>query len=81
MARRGERYTSNVRKATDDGVEQYRDVLLSAQDKRLCMGGLGRMDGRWEDSGFRMNEAFIRVSDPGLRRLNAEGGTAEGRRR
>ncbi|KZT32481.1 hypothetical protein SISSUDRAFT_1055475 [Sistotremastrum suecicum HHB10207 ss-3] len=41
----------------------YRDVLLSAKDKRLCMGGLGRMDGRWEDSGWRMDEAFGRLRD------------------
>ncbi|KZS87046.1 hypothetical protein SISNIDRAFT_471277 [Sistotremastrum niveocremeum HHB9708] len=32
-----------------------------AQDKRLCMGGLGRLDGRWEDSGWRMEEAFGRA--------------------
>ncbi|KZT32693.1 hypothetical protein SISSUDRAFT_1055220 [Sistotremastrum suecicum HHB10207 ss-3] len=38
----------------------YQDVLLSAKDKRLCMGGLGRMDGQWEDSGWRMDEAFYR---------------------
>ncbi|KZS86577.1 hypothetical protein SISNIDRAFT_491830 [Sistotremastrum niveocremeum HHB9708] len=41
----------------------YRDVLLSAKDKRLCVGGLGRMDDRWEDSGLRMNEAFWRMKD------------------
>ncbi|KZS87049.1 hypothetical protein SISNIDRAFT_491398 [Sistotremastrum niveocremeum HHB9708] len=41
----------------------YQDVLLSAKDKRLCMGGLGRMDSRWEDSGRRMNEAFWRLRD------------------
>ncbi|KZS86582.1 hypothetical protein SISNIDRAFT_491818 [Sistotremastrum niveocremeum HHB9708] len=41
----------------------YQDVLLSAQDKRLCIGGLGRMDGRCEDSGWRVNEAFNRLRD------------------
>lgn len=50
--------------AAGDGVEQYRDILLSAKDKRLCVGGLGRMDGRWEDSGWRMDEALLRVRDP-----------------
>ncbi|KZS87050.1 hypothetical protein SISNIDRAFT_538353 [Sistotremastrum niveocremeum HHB9708] len=39
----------------------YRDVLLTAKDKRLSLGGLGRMDGRWEDSGSRMYEAFWRL--------------------
>ncbi|KZS87047.1 hypothetical protein SISNIDRAFT_491396 [Sistotremastrum niveocremeum HHB9708] len=42
---------------------RYREVLLSAKDKRLCLGGLGRMDGRWQDSGWRMNEAFLRLKD------------------
>ncbi|KZS87054.1 hypothetical protein SISNIDRAFT_491403 [Sistotremastrum niveocremeum HHB9708] len=42
---------------------RYREILLSAQDKRLCMGGLGRLDGRWEDSGWRMNQAFFRLRD------------------
>ncbi|KZS86584.1 hypothetical protein SISNIDRAFT_491820 [Sistotremastrum niveocremeum HHB9708] len=41
----------------------YRDVLLRAKDKQLCIGGLGRIDGQWEDSGWRMNEAFWRLSD------------------
>ncbi|KZT32248.1 hypothetical protein SISSUDRAFT_1055775 [Sistotremastrum suecicum HHB10207 ss-3] len=49
--------------AADDGIEQYGDVLLSAADKRLCMGGLGRMDSRWEDSGRRMWEVFGRLRD------------------
>lgn len=70
-----------MRAAFDDEAEQYREVLLSAEDKRLCMGGLGRMDGRWEDSGWRMDEAFRRVSDLRLQSLSAEGSTAEGRRR
>ncbi|KZT32483.1 hypothetical protein SISSUDRAFT_1055485 [Sistotremastrum suecicum HHB10207 ss-3] len=39
------------------------------------------MDGRWEDSSWRMEEAFWRVSDPRLRRLSADGGTVEGRTR
>ncbi|KZS93979.1 hypothetical protein SISNIDRAFT_465564 [Sistotremastrum niveocremeum HHB9708] len=46
--------------AASDAFKQYQDVLLSARDKRLCLGGLGRMDSRWEDSGWRMNEAFWR---------------------
>ncbi|KZS87039.1 hypothetical protein SISNIDRAFT_491389 [Sistotremastrum niveocremeum HHB9708] len=41
----------------------YRDVLLSAKDKQLRMGGLGKMDGRWKDSGWRMDEAFYRLRD------------------
>ncbi|KZS92016.1 hypothetical protein SISNIDRAFT_467253 [Sistotremastrum niveocremeum HHB9708] len=41
----------------------YREILLGAKDKRLCMGGLGRMDGQWEDSGWRMDEAFFRLRD------------------
>ncbi|KZS87048.1 hypothetical protein SISNIDRAFT_491397 [Sistotremastrum niveocremeum HHB9708] len=41
----------------------YQDILLSAKDKRLCMGGLGRMDSRWEDSGWRMDEAFFRLKN------------------
>lgn len=65
MERRGE-WSDYNRAAFGDMPEQYRDVLLSAKDRRLCMGALGRMDGRWEDSGWRMDEAFWRVSDPRL---------------
>ncbi|KZS93983.1 hypothetical protein SISNIDRAFT_504513 [Sistotremastrum niveocremeum HHB9708] len=34
-----------------------------AKNKRLCVGGLGRMDSRWEDSGWRMDEAFYRLRE------------------
>ncbi|KZT31971.1 hypothetical protein SISSUDRAFT_1056094 [Sistotremastrum suecicum HHB10207 ss-3] len=60
MARWGESF-DHVGQLAGDGVKQYQDVLLSATDKRLCMGGLGRMDSQWEDSGWRMNEAFLRL--------------------
>ncbi|KZS87044.1 hypothetical protein SISNIDRAFT_471274 [Sistotremastrum niveocremeum HHB9708] len=53
-------FSGNTEGLGAEGVEQYRDVLLSAKDKRLCMGGLGRMDSRWEDSGWRMDEAAWR---------------------
>ncbi|KZT32478.1 hypothetical protein SISSUDRAFT_1055470 [Sistotremastrum suecicum HHB10207 ss-3] len=41
----------------------YEDVLLNAQDKRLCLGGLGSIDGQWEDSGWRLEEASLRLRD------------------
>ncbi|KZS93984.1 hypothetical protein SISNIDRAFT_484947 [Sistotremastrum niveocremeum HHB9708] len=39
----------------------YHELLLSAKEKRLCIGGLGRIDGQWEDSGWRMEEASLRL--------------------
>ncbi|KZT33287.1 hypothetical protein SISSUDRAFT_1054431 [Sistotremastrum suecicum HHB10207 ss-3] len=41
----------------------YQDILLSGRDKRLSMGALGTLDCQWEDSGRRMNEAFLRLTE------------------
>ncbi|KZT36788.1 hypothetical protein SISSUDRAFT_924780 [Sistotremastrum suecicum HHB10207 ss-3] len=40
----------------------FRDILLTAKDQRLRIGGLGSIDDNWNDSGWRMWEAFKRVN-------------------
>ncbi|KZS87053.1 hypothetical protein SISNIDRAFT_471284 [Sistotremastrum niveocremeum HHB9708] len=71
-------FFGNTEGRGEEGAEQQcRDVLLSATDKRLCMGGLGRMDGRWEDSGWRMEEAFFRSTEQVLREEQLMDGDGE----
>lgn len=46
----------------DDG-DQLHDIVLRVKDKRLCMGALGHIDGRPEESNARVVSAFSTVSD------------------